>query len=104
MRTFIEQQDGEVITHTLPLSEAESAARETYCQVDALVVEFVRELGGWQSLPEGFDVGGSGWFEAEAAIDAAAGRGDLSATRNLCAAYLARVERYLSQWRAKAQR
>lgn len=77
-------------------------ASECYHQASLQIAAFVRELGGWDKLPDKFvisDGDDKGWHGAEVAIDLAVQQGDWVATWDLCAAYKARVERYLDGWR-----
>ncbi len=77
-------------------------ASECYHQVSLLISIFARELGGWDNLPDRFVISDGeegGWHGDEVAINKAVLRGDCLTTWELCAAYKARVERYLTHWR-----
>lgn len=77
-------------------------ASECYHQVSLLICGFARELGGWDKLPDKFVISDGedrGWHGDEVAINKAVLRGDWLTTWELCAAYKARVERYLQHWR-----
>lgn len=71
----------------------------TYRKANQAVMELVREMAGWDSLPATFDVIGDGWKEAEALIDKAVAANDARATTDACIAYEQRVQRYLEAWR-----
>lgn len=77
-------------------------ASECYHQVTLLICDFARELGGWDKLPSKFvisDGEDAGWHGAEVAINKAVLRGDWLTTWELCAAYKARVVKYLDRAR-----
>lgn len=82
-------------------------ASECYHQASLLISNFARELGGWDKLPSKFvisDAEDAGWHGAEVAINKAVMRGDWVETWNLCAAYKARIVRYLDAMRKLARR
>ncbi len=77
-------------------------ASECYHQVSLLICNLARELGGWDKLPDKFTISDGedgGWHGDEVAINKAVLRGDWQKTWELCAAYKARVVKYLEQWR-----
>lgn len=88
-----------ILTSSEMTNLCQEVARAAYYSMNERVTEFVREMGGWATLPSKFDISSDGWLEAEAAIDSAAQAGNLSAVTDAADEYGARVERFLSGWR-----
>lgn len=91
----------ELRSYSLPNpSRCQDIAFLTLRRMNADVMAFVNEVGGWDQVPDKFDVLGAGWVQAEAEIDAAVAKNDATAATKVCSAYQERVERYLQGWRA----
>lgn len=80
---------------------AELVASTTYGKVNTAFVQFVRELGGFDNLPDAFDINSEQMKAAEREIDETAAAGKITETADLCRAYEQRFHRYLDAWRAK---
>lgn len=83
---------------------AELVASTTYGRVNTAFVDFVRELGGFASLPKQLDIDSPAMKAAEQEIDDTAASGDISKTHDLCRAYEDRFNKYLDAWRAKLRK
>lgn len=88
-----------ILTPSEMIEFCQAVARAAYDGMNESVTEFVREMGGWATLPSKFDISSDGWLEAEAKIDRAARAGNLPAVVEASDEYGARVERFLVGWR-----
>lgn len=86
------------------LNAAEVIARNTYRRINETAVDFFRDLGGVDNLPEGFDVSGEGWVELQDQIDAAAKEFNIEKTIELCQSYDRRALAYFERWRKKLEK
>lgn len=67
----------------------------------AKINAWIPTLGGWDSLPDEFSIGGERWLAAEAEITQAAKDGDAVRLESLGADYLARIDRFIAHWNGK---
>lgn len=83
------------------LNAAEVIARNTYRKINETVVDFFRDLGGVNNLPEAFDVSGERWVDLQNQIDETAKAFNIEQTIELCQQYETRALAYFERWRKK---
>lgn len=80
----------------------EQAAATIHAVNDAFLA-FVRDLGGFDRLPEAFTLDVPTMKALETAIDHATAEGDLQKTQDLCDEYKTRFTGYIAAWRKKVE-
>lgn len=76
---------------------------EAFRRGASLIDALVAEMGGWDTLPARFEIGGKPWQEAEDAISDAAYAGRWWETIALADDYLRRVAAFCDGWRTLAK-
>jgi hypothetical protein len=87
-----------------PLNTAQIMARAAYRRINDSAVDFFRDLGGVENLPEGFNVSDEGWLNTEREIDKAAQEFNIEKTLRLCREYERRALAYFQAWRKKIEK
>lgn len=78
--------------------------REIFLKGCSLVDEWVARVGGWDDLPDKFDLSSEGWVHAEEEITKAANAGDDAKVQKLGDAFIERIATYLARWEEKMSR